>query len=89
MKEYVKNLKKYVKNMKESLPSNMVSGISPPCNLTAVALGSTIVWGGPWRSEVRAVTLGGRRGKANLKRCPCEFHIYNRGRTQNIQRHET
>ena len=32
---------------------------------------------------------GGGRGKANLKRCPREFHIYNRGRAQNIQRHET
>ena len=65
----------------------MVSGTSPPCKLTAVALGGTSVWGG---REVRAVTLGvGRRGKANLKRCPCKFHIYNRDRTQNIQRHET
>ena len=55
MKEYVKNLKKYGENMKESLPSYMVSGTSPPCKPTAVALGGTSVWGGSWR----AVTLGG------------------------------
>ena len=59
MKEYVKNLEKYVKNMKESLPSYMVPGTSPPCKLTAVALGGTSVWGGPWR----AVTLGGGGGR--------------------------
>ena len=49
IKEYVKNFKKYVKNMKDSLCSYMVSGISPPCKLTAVALGGTSVWGGSWR----------------------------------------
>ena len=83
--KYVGNMKEYVKNMKESLPSYMVSGTSPPCKLTAVVLGGMSVWGGPWRAS----TLGWRRGKENLKGRPCEFHIYNKGRTQNIQRHET
>ena len=65
MKKYVKSLKKYVKNMQESLPSYVVFGTSPPCKLTAVALGGTSVWGGPWR----AVTLG-EEGESKLEEVP-------------------
>jgi len=52
--------------------------LSPPCKLTAVALGGTNVWGGPWR----AVTMGGRRGRQTWRSA---LAIYNRGRTQNIK----
>ena len=43
----------------------MVSGTSSPGKLTAVALGGTSVWGGPWR----AVTLG-EEGESKLEEVP-------------------